>query len=110
MADPIRFYLDEHMPRALAVALRRRGIDVVRAQDVGLRKATDLEHWQFAEQERRVLVTKDSDFLGMDQKSMSHFGIVYFEEDRRIGEMLDALTLICGAMSPGDMVNHVEHW
>lgn len=106
----LRFYLDEQMPRALAIALRRRGIDVVRAQDVGLRQASDLEHWKFAEQEQCVIVTKDSDFLSMDQEGMSHFGIVFFEEDRRIGEMLDSLTLIHGAISPGEMVNHVEHW
>lgn len=90
MANPVRFYFDEHIPTAVADALRLRGIDVVRAQDVGLRQASDLEHWKFAEQEQCVIVTKDSDFL--------------------IGEMLDSLTLIHGAISPGEMVNHVEHW
>ncbi|MBI4790771.1 MAG: DUF5615 family PIN-like protein [Chloroflexi bacterium] len=63
MADKIRFYFDEHLPRAVAQGLRQRGIDVVRAQVVGLRRADDLEHLHFARRENRVIVTQDSDFL-----------------------------------------------
>ncbi len=63
MGKGIQFYLDEHIPKAVADGLRRRGIAVTRAQEVGLRRASDEEHLEFAKRTSCVLVTKDSDFL-----------------------------------------------
>jgi predicted nuclease of predicted toxin-antitoxin system len=59
----ICFYLDEHIPKAVADGLRHRGINVTRAQEVGLRRASDEQHLEFAMRENHVVVTKDSDFL-----------------------------------------------
>jgi hypothetical protein len=44
MGQAVKFYLDEHVPRAVARALRQRGVDVIRAQEAGMLGATDEEH------------------------------------------------------------------
>jgi len=42
MVDPqIRFYLDEHVARAVALGPRRRGIDVLTVQEAGLAGEND---------------------------------------------------------------------
>ena len=41
--DRIRFQLDEHVPQAVAQALRRRGIDVLTAAEAGLLSVPDAE-------------------------------------------------------------------
>ena len=43
--------MDVHMPHAVAIGLRRRGVDVVRAQEVGLADANDDEHMKYARSE-----------------------------------------------------------
>jgi hypothetical protein len=48
MPQTLRFHLDEHVPAAIAAALRRRGIDVTTAADAGLLGATDEDHLAFA--------------------------------------------------------------
>ena len=39
----IRYHLDEHMDNAVAVGLRRRGIDVTTTVEAGLMRASDQE-------------------------------------------------------------------
>jgi predicted nuclease of predicted toxin-antitoxin system len=63
MDERIRFHLNEHVDPAIAAALRRAGIDVTTTNEVGLRARDDLTHLRFAHLERRVIVTRDQDFL-----------------------------------------------
>jgi predicted nuclease of predicted toxin-antitoxin system len=66
--------LDEHVSRAAALGLRRRGIDVVRAHEVGLVEAPDDAHFSYAVRERRVIVTQDADFLKKHNQGEHHCG------------------------------------
>ncbi len=59
----IKFYLDEHVHRAVSKGLQQRGIDVLTAQDAGRRGLSDDEQLAFALQDGRVLVTLDSDYV-----------------------------------------------
>jgi hypothetical protein len=43
--EKIRFHCDEQVERAIAEALRRRGIDVTTTPEAGLLGAADEEHW-----------------------------------------------------------------
>jgi len=61
--EQIRFYLDEHIPSAVADGLRRRAVNVLTVQNAGRSGWSDSEQLSFAHQEQRVLVTMDSDFL-----------------------------------------------
>ncbi len=56
----------KNIQSAVALGLSIRGIDVLTAQEAGLRGASDLEHLTFATADGRVLVTYDTDFLVID--------------------------------------------
>ena len=92
MSNKIKFYLDENMPKAVATELRRLGIDVTTTPDKALIGRVDMDQQAFANQEERVLVTRDDDFLKIASQHFEHFGIVYFRQHRYdLGTMIKAL-------------------
>ena len=87
MSKP-RFYMDEHVSRAVVRGLRQRGIDVqtvVEAQKLG---ASDDEHLAFALREGRVVFTQDDDFLRLAAAGAAHAGIVYAPQGTPIGAVV----------------------
>lgn len=60
-----RFYFDVHVPEAAASQLHRRGVDVLRVQEIGAERLTDAEHLEQALGLGRILVTQDQDFLAL---------------------------------------------
>jgi len=104
----IRYYLDEHIAKAVAKGLRRRGIDVQTLTEAGMLGATDEEHLAFARDERRTIVTHDGDFLRLAAETDVHGGIVYLPERRSVGETVRGLALIADVLSVEDMQGHVE--
>jgi predicted nuclease of predicted toxin-antitoxin system len=92
------------------VGLRDLGIDVVTAADAGLLGAEDIDVLAHALSTSRVIVTNDADFLRLNAAGHPHAAIVYFEQDSlSIGELIDVLELVHGAMSPEEMNGHVEY-
>lgn len=73
MPAEIRFHLDECVPGAVAEGLRRRRIDVTTTPESALISAVDRDQLAFASKEGRVLVTKDSDFLGLALRTRAWF-------------------------------------
>lgn len=63
--------MDEHVPKAVAEGLRRRGVDVVTVQEIGLQAADDQRHLERAAEEGRVVVTQDADFLRLHAAGVS---------------------------------------
>jgi predicted nuclease of predicted toxin-antitoxin system len=55
--------MDEHVPRAISVGLRLRGVDVLTAQEDGLRNTPDADLLDRATALGRVIFTQDDDFL-----------------------------------------------
>lgn len=100
--------MDEHVPRAVTEGLRRRGVDVLTAQDAGMRERADEEHLVFASRESRVIFTQDTDFLRLHADSRAHVGIVYAPQQTAISVIVRSLMLIHDVLSPKDMANHVE--
>jgi predicted nuclease of predicted toxin-antitoxin system len=106
----IRFYLDEHVPRAVSKGLQQRGIDVLTTQEAGRRGRSDDEQLALALQDGRVMVTLDSDYVALAAQGTEHAGIAYAKPGTRsIGELVRGLLLIHDALQPGDMLNHVEY-
>jgi hypothetical protein len=77
MPQTIRFQLDEHCATALAVGLRRYGIDVTTTPEAGLLGASDQEQVTYALAEGRVLFTQDDAFLRLHAAGVPHAGIAY---------------------------------
>lgn len=110
MAETIRYFSDQHIPRAVTDGLTRRGIDVLTASGAGRCGYTDEEQLVFAEQEGRVLVTFDSDFLALHQSGWPHSGIAWCPATKyRIGELLQRLVLLHAVVPPDQMRGTVEY-
>lgn len=111
MARTIQFHLDEHMDKAIAIGLRRRGIDVTTTPEAGLLGEDDDVQLSFAIQNERVLVTCDIDFLRMHAQGISHHGIVFVREDQRyqIGPVIRYLETLWNSDNKEEMLNRVEY-
>ncbi|MGH7138072.1 MAG: DUF5615 family PIN-like protein [Pirellulales bacterium] len=110
MAEPVRFYFDQHVQRSLARALRARGVDVLTAQDAGRCGLPDPDQLAFATAEERVMMTFDTDYLALHYAGTQHAGIAWCQKRKyTVGELLGALTLLHGVLSRDEMRNQVEY-
>jgi len=108
VAEPVRFYLDEHVHPAIAAGLRRLGVDVLTAQEAGLLSADDDAHLELAAQKGRVVFTQDADFLRLHRAGVPHGGIAYAPQGTPIGRVVRGLMLIYEVLNAEDMVRRVE--
>jgi hypothetical protein len=106
----ISLYLDENLSPKIAAQLRRRGIQVVTAHELGTLGDTDENHLKRALEMGCVFCTHDIDYLIMVSEGIQHAGIVFgIQEKHSIGDWVKGLELICSVYSPDDMKNHVEY-
>jgi predicted nuclease of predicted toxin-antitoxin system len=106
--------MDVQAPVAITEALRRRGVDVLTAQEDQTDRLDDAALLDRATQLGRVLFTQDADFLreaARRQKIGRAFaGIVYAHQMRvTIGQCVRDLELIANFYDPSDLFNRVEH-
>lgn len=101
MSEAVRFYFDEHVGRAIAKGLHRRGIDVLTLAKAGMLGASDEEHMAFARSQERVIVTHNDDFLRLAAEGVDHAGIVYAPQGQ-------GLTLIAQILTAEEMRGHIE--
>jgi predicted nuclease of predicted toxin-antitoxin system len=104
----MRFHLDEQVDSAVAVGLRRRGVDVSTTGDAQLIGASDERQLAFARTGDWVVVTQDADFLRLASGGMSHAGIVYARQGTGVGRIVEHLMLIHLCLSEADMQDHIE--
>jgi hypothetical protein len=106
----IRFHLDENVSGAVAVALRRRGLDVSTAAEARLIGADDHEHLEFARSGNRVLVTHDDDFTRIHAEDATHAGICYCHKEKHsIGDLVRLLLLVHECFEAEEMFGHLEY-
>ena len=74
MAKKIRFYLDEHVARAVVRGLRQRGVDVLTVPEAATLGASDEEHLRLAKSEGRTVFTQDDDFLRLHARGTNTLG------------------------------------
>ena len=109
MLDRVRFHFDEHVDPAIAVALRRAEIDVTTTLEAGLRTKDDEAQLNFSRTERRVIVTRDQDFLCIARTTKDHPGVVFYTASQSLREIIEGLILVYEVMSPSEMAGHVEY-
>jgi uncharacterized protein with PIN domain len=106
----VRFHLDEHMDHAIAQALRQRGINVTTTNDAGLAGSDDDHQLAYCLRESRVIVTDDYDFLRFASASREHAGVAFCQKRQRtLGQIINHLILIHGALTAEDMYGHIEY-
>ncbi len=107
-------YMDVHVPIAVPEELRRRGVDVLRAQEDGASQLPDPVLLDRATALGRVLVSQDEDLLReahqRQQIGIAFAGLVYGHQLRvTIGQMIIDLELLAKACDPPDLVNQVVY-
>ena len=110
MAEPIRYYFDQHMQGAVLVGLRQQGVDVLTAQEAGRCGEPDREQLAFATAQQRVMVSFDCDYLALHQSAVKHAGIAWCQATKyRIGQLVQMLALLHSISDRDSMHNHVEY-
>ncbi|MCK6468165.1 MAG: DUF5615 family PIN-like protein [Candidatus Brocadia sinica] len=106
----LAFYTNESVNVAVAEGLKRRGVKVVSARDVGNLGFSDKEQLDYATRKNFVIVTHDDDFLSMAMK-FEHKGIVYVHQQKySVGGLIRGLKLLWDIAEQKDMANHVEFY
>lgn len=110
MADPIRFYFDQHMWASAARGLQQHGVDVLTAQAAGRCGLADADQLAFATAEERVMMTFDPDYLALHKSGQQHGGIAWCPLWKyRVGELIQALLLLHGVLDRDEMRNQLEY-
>lgn len=110
MAEAIRYYFDQHVFGGVGPGLRRRGVDVLTAQEAGRCGLPDPDQLQFATAQERVVMTFDSDYLALHNSGVQHAGIAWCPATKyTIGELVQLLYLLYLVTDRDEMRNHVEH-
>jgi predicted nuclease of predicted toxin-antitoxin system len=104
----VRFYADEHIPKAVIRGLRQRGVDILSVADAALIGADDMTHLRRARGENRVIVTQDDDFLRLAAGGAPHAGIVYAPQHTSVSALIHGLLLIHRVLDAEEMAGHIE--
>jgi hypothetical protein len=109
----VALYMDVHFHAAITEQLRRRGVDVLTAQDDGTLQLQDAQLLERATQLGRVLFTHDIRFKALAkewQRQGRPFGGLVWGHPMRltIGGMVTDLELIAKACDPAEWENVVE--
>lgn len=110
----IRFYMDVHIKSEITNGLRKRGVDVLTAQDDGAAILDDSALLDRAGELGRILFSQDTDLLSIaadrQRKRKLFAGLIYVrQQGAGIGSCIDQLELIATLCEPADMANHVEY-
>jgi len=110
----VRLYMDVHVPQPITDGLRRRGVEVITAQEDGTTLLQDPDLLDRATALGCALFTRDEDLLAeaaARQRSGQRFaGVIYAHQLRvTIGQCIRDLELIAKVYAPSDLENRVEH-
>ncbi|WP_018635454.1 DUF5615 family PIN-like protein [Parafrankia elaeagni] len=107
----MRFLLDNNLSNTLATGLREAGHDVLHVRDVELGAADDTTVLGFARDERRVLISADTDFGGILARSgLDSPSVILFRREggrrpvEQIRLLLANLDQLAEALKDGSMI------
>lgn len=108
----MRFFTDEDIYGATAVALRQAGFDAVSTPETGRLGETDESQLQWADADSRVLVTFNvAHFVSLHtqwmQQGEHHAGLVVSQQ-RPLGDLLHRLLNLAQSLDAGAMRDRLE--
>ena len=110
---PLALYMDVHVPRTITNGLRRRGVDVITAQEDDSAMLHDPLLLDRATELNRPLYTQDDDLLAeAHRRQMADelfAGVIYSHQLRSpVGRCIDDLELIARTFDAEDLKNRAE--
>jgi len=110
----LQLYMDVHVKAAITAGVRRRGIDVITAQDD---RATRLDDGQLLDRATalgRTLFSQDDDLLAIARahqaQELCFAGLIYGHQlTATIGKYVLDLEVVCTVLDPEDMVNRIAY-
>ena len=110
MVETLRYSLDESVSAALAAHLRARGIDALAVLDVGRAGVSiaDEDQFRFAQDQGRVFVTSDFDFIAVASHHPGHAGVLLLHRPLTVGEAIEYLELTAHIASPHEMRYRIQ--
>ena len=110
---PLALYMDVHVPRAVTNGLRRRGVDVLTAQQDNAATLNDSQLLDRATVLNRPLYTQDDDLLAeahrRQTEGASFAGVIYSHQlHSPIGRCVNDLEIIAKSCDIGDLINRIE--
>jgi hypothetical protein len=104
--------MDHHVPRAITVGLRMRGVDVITAYEDDRAQLDDPALLERATSLGRTLFSRDDDLLAVavqrQRDGEAFHGLVYAHQLRvSIGTCIDDLETIARAAEDGDVVGQI---
>jgi hypothetical protein len=109
---PPRFFTDEDVYSAVAIGLRKAGLDAISTPEAGRRGESDESQLQYAIDDKRAIVTFNvAHFAALHADWISdgrnHWGIVVSCQ-RSIGDTLSRLIRLAGTVDAKSMRNRLE--
>jgi hypothetical protein len=106
--------MDHHVPRAVTVGLRLRGVDVLTAFEDGMSTASDADLLDRATELERVLFSQDDDLLveatERQRAEVTFCGVIYAHQLHvSIGKCVSDLELLAKVGEPDEMMNQVQY-
>jgi predicted nuclease of predicted toxin-antitoxin system len=106
--------MDVHVPYAITIALRLRGVDVLTAQEDNSQELEDVALLDRATALGRILFTRDDDLLregALRQKRGESFvGIIYAHQlNISVGQCVIDLELVAAASDSDEWIGRIEY-
>jgi Domain of unknown function (DUF5615) len=110
----LRLYMDVHVKAAITAGLRRRGINVVTAQEDGGTRLEDAALLERATALQRVLFSQDDDLLAIARarqtRGVFFAGLIYGHQlAATVGRYVLDLDVVCRVLDPEDLANRIEY-
>lgn len=108
----VALYMDVHIKQSITLGLRRRGVDVLTAQEDGMARLDDALLLDRAGALNRLVFTQDDDFLAEANRRQTggqpFVGVIYVHQpNATIGQCIDDLEMIAVASDLEDHANQV---
>ncbi len=108
----LAFYMDEHVPKPITLALRIRGVDILTAQEDNRRATEDTVLLDRATELKRVMFSFDADMLRHTtsrlKKGIKFSGLVFAHPARiSVGTCIRDIEMIAKAGEPKDLADQI---
>jgi hypothetical protein len=110
----LRLYMDVHVKAAITVGLRRRGMNVVTAQEDGGAYLEDVALLDCATALQRVLFSQDDNLLviARERQATGVFfaGLIYgYQLAATVRKYVSELGVVCQVLDPEEMANRIDY-